>query len=331
MSLSIFTNAASMASTNAMNKSNNLLSTAMERLGTGKRINSAADDAAGLQIATRLQGQTNGMSVAQRNISDATALLQTSEGAFDEVSNIMYRMKDLASQAANDTNTDKDRQAIDSELNELNSELGNIMKNTSYAGDKLFGANGKFSEALNFQIGSSTDETMQVNLSTELNGASGSLINANGGFNKLTASGSSFINASSSSINLTSAESAKDLMTALEGSLDEVGYTRQLWYRLWHCLPKSIISNQIIRWLSRVIRKYSSWLAIGVDEYTNAHPIISAKNKSLRREFIAVRDARSGNQNIIARPIDWKPSLPNCSYFLSIVFVAIYSTNLYLV
>ena len=226
MSLSIFTNAASMASTNAMNKSNNLLSTAMERLGTGKRINSAADDAAGLQIATRLQGQTNGMSVAQRNISDATALLQTSEGAFDEVSNIMYRMKDLASQAANDTNTDKDRQAIDSELNELNSELGNIMKNTSYAGDKLFGANGKFSEALNFQIGSSTDETMQVNLSTELNGASGSLINANGGFNKLTASGSSFINASSSSINLTSAESAKDLMTALEGSLDEVGSVR---------------------------------------------------------------------------------------------------------
>ncbi|WP_172728872.1 flagellin N-terminal helical domain-containing protein [Kluyvera cryocrescens] len=226
MSLSIFTNAASMASTNAMNKSNSLLSTAMERLGTGKRINSAADDAAGLQIATRLQGQTNGMTVAQRNISDATALLQTSEGAFDEVSNIMYRMKDLASQAANDTNTDKDRQAIDSELNELNSELGNIMKNTSYAGDKLFGDSGKFKDALNFQIGSSTDETMEVNLSKELNGGSGSLINTNGGFNKLTASSNSFINASSGSINLTNASDAKALMTALEGSLDEVGSVR---------------------------------------------------------------------------------------------------------
>jgi len=119
-----------MSSINAMNKSNNMLSTAMERLGTGKRINSAADDAAGLQIATRLQGQSNGMNVAKRNISDATALLQTSEGAFDEVSNIMYRMKDLATQAANDTNTQKDRDAINSELNDLNSELGNILNNS---------------------------------------------------------------------------------------------------------------------------------------------------------------------------------------------------------
>lgn len=218
MSLSIFTSASSMASTNAMNKSNNLLSTAMERLGTGKRINSAADDAAGLQIATRLQGQTNGMTVAQRNISDATALLQTSEGAFDEVSNIMYRMKDLATQAANDTNTQKDRDAINSELNDLNSELGNIMNNTSYAGDKLFGASGKFANALNFQIGSSTDETMSVDLSKELNGTG--LTNASGQFSKIQTL------AGASGLNLTSASSAKALMTALEGSLDDVGAVR---------------------------------------------------------------------------------------------------------
>ncbi|EHM37664.1 hypothetical protein HMPREF0454_04657, partial [Hafnia alvei ATCC 51873] len=75
MALSIFTNASSMASTNALNKSNSLLSTSMERLGTGKRINSAADDAAGMQIASRLQGQTNGMTVAKRNIADATSML----------------------------------------------------------------------------------------------------------------------------------------------------------------------------------------------------------------------------------------------------------------
>jgi len=221
MSLSIFTNASSMASTNAMNKSNNLLSTAMERLGTGKRINSAADDAAGLQIATRLTGQTNGMAVAQRNISDATALLQTSEGAFDEVSNIMYRMKDLATQAANDTNTQKDRDAINSELNDLNSELGNIMNNTSYAGDKLFGASGKFANALNFQIGSSTDETMTVDLSKELKGASGGLTNGSGQFSQIQklANGSG-------SLEITSASGAKALMTALENTLDEVGAVR---------------------------------------------------------------------------------------------------------
>lgn len=223
MSFSIFTSASSMSSTNAMNKANSMLSTAMERLGTGKRINSAADDAAGLQIATRLQGQSNGMNVAKRNIADATALLQTSEGAFDEVSNIMYRMKDLATQAANDTNTQKDRDAINSELNDLNSELGNIMNNTSYAGDKLFGASGKFAKELNFQIGSSTDETMKVNLSKELDGASGtSLINASGQFSKIQG----LANASSGKLELTSASSAKDLMSALETTLDQVGSVR---------------------------------------------------------------------------------------------------------
>jgi flagellin len=173
MALSIFTSASSMASTNALNKSNSMLSTAMERLGTGKRINSAADDAAGLQIATRLQGQTNGMAVAQRNISDATAMLQTAEGAFDEVSNIMYRMKDLATQSANDTNSADDRKAINSELGELNKELKNIMDNTSFGGDKLLTTDGKLSTGMNFQIGSSSGEKMSVNLSTQLTGASG--------------------------------------------------------------------------------------------------------------------------------------------------------------
>lgn len=210
MSLSIFTSASSMSSLNAMNKANSMLSTAMERLGTGKRINSAADDAAGLQIATRLQGQSNGMAVAQRNIADATSMLQTSEGAFDEVSNIMYRMKDLATQAANDTNTQKDRNAINSELSDLNGELDNIMKNTSYAGDKLFGASGKFGKELNFQIGASTDETMKVNLSSDLTtvyGASGFGILAG-------ASG------------ITDASGAQTMINTLNTKLDEVGAIR---------------------------------------------------------------------------------------------------------
>ena len=234
MSLSIFTNASSMASTNAMNKSNSLLSTAMERLGTGKRINSAADDAAGLQIATRLQGQTNGMTVAQRNISDATALMQTAEGAFDEVSNIMYRMKDLATQAANDTNTQKDRDAINSELNDLNAELSNIMNNTSYAGDKLFtDASSKFASSLNFQIGSSTDETMTLNLSNELKGgtaANGALVTASGAFNGINngsgAMGKDGYFTTASGIQITSASGAKALMANLETTLNEVGSVR---------------------------------------------------------------------------------------------------------
>jgi len=223
MALSIFTSGSSMASINALNKSNSMLSTAMERLGTGKRINSAADDAAGLQIASRLQGQTNGMAVAQRNIADSTALLQTAEGAFDEVGNIMYRMKDLATQAANDTNTADDRKAIDAELNDLNSELQNIMNNTSYAGEKLFGASGKFGKEMNFQIGSDAGETMKVDLSDALNGTgSGSIIDSKGGFTSLSGS---FVNGSGA-ISISDASSARDMITALETSLGSVGTVR---------------------------------------------------------------------------------------------------------
>lgn len=207
MSLSIFTSGSSMASINALNKSNSMLSTAMERLGTGKRINSAADDAAGLQIASRLQGQSNGMAVAQRNISDATAMLQTAEGAFDEVSNIMYRMKDLATQGANDTNTTEDRDAINSELGELQKELGNIMSNTSYGGEKLFAAAGKLTQDMNFQIGSSADEKMTVSLSASLG-------DANTAINGL------------SGTTITDAASAQDLMSDLEDSLAAVGTIR---------------------------------------------------------------------------------------------------------
>ena len=242
MALSIFTNASSMASVNALNKSNSMLSTAMERLGTGKRINSAADDAAGLQIATRLQGQSNGMAVAQRNISDATALLQTAEGAFDEVSNIMYRMKDLATQAANDTNQEKDRDAINQELNELNSELNNIMKNTSYGGEKLFASGGKFSKEMNFQIGSTADEKMTVDLSKEFkastasgaSGASTSMIDKDGNFTGISASGSKYLStvsgasgaSATTTINLKDAEAAQDFMKDLESTLNGVGNVR---------------------------------------------------------------------------------------------------------
>ena len=163
MALSIFTSGAAMSSTNALNKSNSILSTAMERLGTGKRINSAADDAAGLQIATRLQGQVNGMGVAQRNVSDATAMLQTAEGAFDEMTNILYRMKDIATQAANDTNGAKDFAAFTGEMDQLNEELANILTNTTYGGEPLL-ADGKLSAGMTFQIGASDTEKLELDL-----------------------------------------------------------------------------------------------------------------------------------------------------------------------
>ena len=109
MGMSIHTNNTSLVTQNTLNSTNKMLGTAMERLGTGFRINSAADDAAGLQIAVRLQAQSNGQAVAMRNSQDAISMLQTGEGAFDEMTNILHRMKDLATQGATGTNSTDDR------------------------------------------------------------------------------------------------------------------------------------------------------------------------------------------------------------------------------
>lgn len=169
MGLSIHTNYTSLVTQNTLNSTNKMLGTAMERLGTGFRINSAADDAAGLQIATRLQAQTNGQGVAMRNAQDAISMMQTAEGAFDEMSNIVQRMKDLATQAANGTNSASELKALDSEYVELTKELGNILDNTSYgAGTNLLSAGGKFDGAVTFQIGASTNEKLDVNIGDAL-------------------------------------------------------------------------------------------------------------------------------------------------------------------
>ncbi|UVO18245.1 lateral flagellin LafA [Stutzerimonas stutzeri] len=170
MALSIHTNYSSLTTQTSLTKFNNALSTNQQRLGTGLRVNSAADDAAGLQIATRLNAQSRGMAVAIRNTGDATSMLQTAEGAFNEMTDIVQRMKDLATQSANGTNAQADRDALQAEYDELGKELANIMTNTSYAGDKLFGltgATGKFgAAAVNFQIGSTTAEKLTLNVTT---------------------------------------------------------------------------------------------------------------------------------------------------------------------
>jgi len=175
MALSIHTNYSSLVTQTNLNKTNNALSTNQQRLGTGLRINSAADDAAGLQIATRLNAQSRGMEVAMRNTGDAISLLQTAEGAFSEMTDILQRMKDLATQGANGTNSTDDLKALQGEYTELGKELANIVKNTKYAGENIFsdgtvvtGAGGKFGAAVNFQIGASSAEKLELNVSAKL-------------------------------------------------------------------------------------------------------------------------------------------------------------------
>jgi flagellin len=165
--LSLHTNAASLSAQNSLSRTQSSLSTSMTRLSTGYRINSAMDDAAGLQIASRLKSQSSGMNVAMRNTQNSTSMLQTAEGALDEVGNMLVRMKDLATQAADASSTTNDKAAMQSEFDALGKELSNVLKNTSFGGNKLL-VGGTVASSMTFQIGASSSETMAVDLSTDL-------------------------------------------------------------------------------------------------------------------------------------------------------------------
>ena len=170
--LSLHTNAASLSAQNSITNTQSKLSTSMTRLSTGFRINSAMDDAAGLQIATRLKAQTSGMTVAMNNTQNSTSLLQTAEGAFAEVTNMLVRMKDLATQAADASSTANDKTAMQAEYNALGQELYNVMTNTTFGGTKLLGngaaGNGTLSASMTFQIGASSTEKMSFDVSANL-------------------------------------------------------------------------------------------------------------------------------------------------------------------
>ncbi len=206
MALSIHTNYSALTTNTALNKSNSALSTNQQRLGTGLRINSAADDAAGLQIATRLNAQSRGMGVAMRNVGDATSMLQTAEGAFSETTDILQRMKDLSTQAANDTNTAADRTSLQSEFDELGKELTNIFNNTKYAGEALF--TGKLAAAVNFQIGASAAESLTFDVSADM------------------ATLATTLTTDVQALTLDSAANAGASITALETALNDVGSMR---------------------------------------------------------------------------------------------------------
>ncbi|WP_275724226.1 lateral flagellin LafA [Vibrio furnissii] len=169
MAISLHTNYANLVTQNNLNSVNKALTTSMERLSTGLRINSAADDAAGLQIANRLEAQSRGMSVGMRNSQDAISMMQTAEGSMDEMTNMAYRMKDLATQAANGTNSDEDIAAMQSEFSALAGQLEKMQTSTSFGGKQLLGSTGAFGAGdVTFQIGSSSADTLTVNVATEL-------------------------------------------------------------------------------------------------------------------------------------------------------------------
>ncbi|MGR5194692.1 flagellin [Vibrio rotiferianus] len=163
MAVTVSTNVSAMTAQRYLNKASNELSTSMERLSSGHKINSAKDDAAGLQISNRLTAQSRGLDVAMRNANDGISIAQTAEGAMNESTSIMQRMRDLAIQSANGTNSPAEREAINEESNALQDELNRIAETTSFGGRRLL--NGTFGEAA-FQIGSSSGEAMIMGLTS---------------------------------------------------------------------------------------------------------------------------------------------------------------------
>lgn len=161
MAITVNTNVTALNAQRNLTKTNNALNVSIQRLSTGSRINSAKDDAAGLQISNRLTSQINGLNVAAKNANNGISIAQTAEGAMQESTNIMQTMREKALQAANGTNSAEDREAIQKEVAALATELDRIANTTSFGGQKLL--DGTFgSRAL--QVGSEAGETINLTL-----------------------------------------------------------------------------------------------------------------------------------------------------------------------
>ena len=159
MAQTINTNVMSLTAQRNLSRSQNTMSTAMERLSSGLRVNSAKDDAAGLAIAERMNTQVRGMNVAMRNANDGISLAQTAEGGLNEVGNMLQRMRELAVQSANGTNSDSDRTNLQAEYAALGSEIGRLSDTTQFNGLFVIGGD---AAAFSFQVGANAGETLDI-------------------------------------------------------------------------------------------------------------------------------------------------------------------------
>jgi flagellin len=161
---SINTNVAAQISANALAKNDRAMTQSMQRLATGTRINSAADDAAGLAVASKLSSQITGLGQAVRNGNDAIAVLQTADGAMIEVGNMLQRMRELAVQGGNGTLSSTDLTALNTEFAALQTEIERIADNTQWNGDNLLDGTAGTNGLMTFQVGYEANQTITVNL-----------------------------------------------------------------------------------------------------------------------------------------------------------------------
>ena len=170
----INTNTAAINAQYNLSKVQSAMDDAMSALSSGKRINSAADDAAGIAISSRMEAQVRGLNQAMRNAADGQSLVDTAEGAMDEISNMLQRMRELAIQSANDTNSDTDRDALNLEIDALIDEIDRVVDTTAWNGKNILDG----SAQLNFQIGSQAGQDLYVAISSLGSNALGSLTGA---------------------------------------------------------------------------------------------------------------------------------------------------------
>ncbi|MEC7819344.1 MAG: flagellin [Pseudomonadota bacterium] len=178
----INTNIGAMKATNSANAASKMLGTAMERLSTGKRINSAKDDAAGLAIATTMTSQVRGMNQGIRNANDGISMAQTAEGALSEVTNMLQRVRELSVQAASETYSADDRTNLQTEIDALQTQMTNVLTNTEFNGNKLFDGTACTAGVVKIQTGANSTDTVSLTFSdlSAVSGATYSVAGADG-------------------------------------------------------------------------------------------------------------------------------------------------------
>lgn len=161
MALTVNTNTTSLGVQKNLNRASDALSTSMTRLSSGLKINSAKDDAAGLQIATRMTSQIRGQTMAIKNANDGISIAQTAEGAMQEQTNILQRMRELAVQSRNDSNSEDDRKALNKEFAAMSNELSRIADSTQLNGKNLLNGD---AATMTFQVGSNSGNMNQISI-----------------------------------------------------------------------------------------------------------------------------------------------------------------------
>ncbi|MCC2962021.1 flagellin FliC [Massilia sp. IC2-278] len=197
----INTNLSSINAQRNLTKSNNELSTSMQRLSSGLRVNSAKDDAAGMSIATKMDSQIRGMSQASRNANDGISMIQTADGALSNISDALQRMRELAVQGANDTNGDDEWSNINTEISALNTEIGRIASDTKFNGTSLLTAS---SVTKSIQVGADSGQKIEVSFGAN----------------------TAYAGLSAASISITDASSASAAISAIDDALKALNTER---------------------------------------------------------------------------------------------------------